>query len=229
MRQHFIGTMRLPQKSRHPGRGHAIETFLLHVAGAQKNNDVGLDVAKPDKSFFAIHERHREIEHDKIEKVRTFAKNIEAFEAGLRRCNFKSGFRKNPFCQDQSHRFVIHHQETMLSPQCRLRRSPGLGEGDQIRMERLFLAGPSRLFDKLRRDFRGAGDTRSEHFKILFRTFPAPIKTFEDGTRPGNDFQKIVQFAGRGGGGVAGLGIVAVVGVHAAKSVEPVNTGVSVE
>ena len=60
----FSGAMRFSQKAGHACGKHTVEPFLRDKTRAQKNDDIGANCAETAKSFFTVHERHREIEQD---------------------------------------------------------------------------------------------------------------------------------------------------------------------
>jgi len=65
--------------------GHEpLQTVMLNKTSAHDNWHVRAQFAKPMKSFFTIHERHRQIEKDEIELECLLAKMIQAFKPGLR-------------------------------------------------------------------------------------------------------------------------------------------------
>jgi hypothetical protein len=74
VRHHFVGSVRLPEKTGHARRQHAIEPFLGDKAGAEKHDDVGTNGSQPAECLFAIHKRHRKIEQDEIEMARALSK-----------------------------------------------------------------------------------------------------------------------------------------------------------
>jgi len=206
---------------------NAVEALLGHETGAEKDDGFRINVPEPDKSFFAIHERHREIEQDQIEVMRTLPENIETFETGLRGHDFEPCFGQNPFSQDKSHRFVIHDEDAAFFPGNGRRRIFRRRKWGQVRMERKFFASPARVLDELRGHLRRAIDTGSKHLKIFLRSFAAFPNILDDRAGPGNDFEKIVQLARSRRGGCAGVGVVGWVGRHAAKSGAAVNTSLS--
>jgi len=69
--------------SQKPGNARfhqAVESILSNKSGAQNNRYFGSNLAQPMKCFFAVHERHCQIEQDQLESVRLSTKKIERFE-----------------------------------------------------------------------------------------------------------------------------------------------------
>ena len=90
MRDHLVRPMRLAEKSGHARGEHAVEPFLRDEARAEQHDGFGVNLAEPAESFFAIHERHREIEQNEIKVGRTFAEKIETFKTRLGSYDFEA-------------------------------------------------------------------------------------------------------------------------------------------
>ena len=73
--------MRFTEKSRDTTGDHSLEPFLLDKTGVEQNDDIWIYSAKPDKSFLAVHEGHREIKQDEVEMPRPLPKDVQALES----------------------------------------------------------------------------------------------------------------------------------------------------
>ena len=72
------------KETRHPGVDHPIESILGNESSAEEDNDVRANAFEAAKSFFAVHERHREVEQNQIEVARALAEKIQALKTRLR-------------------------------------------------------------------------------------------------------------------------------------------------
>ena len=81
---YFVRCDRFTQETGESFGHEPLQTFMLNETSAHDNWHVRAQFAKPMKSFFTIHERHRQIEKDEIELECLLAKVIQAFKPGLR-------------------------------------------------------------------------------------------------------------------------------------------------
>ena len=104
--------MWLPNQTTQPSRQHSLNPSLGfgEKAGAEQHNYQRINCAKPTERFFAIHERHRQIEEDKIEPVRAFPELVETFKARFHGCHLVAGFGKNAVRQKARGRLVIDNE-----------------------------------------------------------------------------------------------------------------------
>ncbi len=75
---------RLSQKSRNAGFHQTIEAIASNETGAKNDWYIGSNFAQPMKGFFAVHEGHRQIEQNQLERLRLPPKEIERFKSRLR-------------------------------------------------------------------------------------------------------------------------------------------------
>ena len=92
--------------------GHEpLQTFMLNETGAHDNWHIRPQFAEPMKSFFAVHERHRQIEQDEIELEPFLAKMIQAFKAGLRGGDLVVGVAEDCTNEAQCCLLVINYED----------------------------------------------------------------------------------------------------------------------
>jgi hypothetical protein len=112
-RQELVGPMRFADGPSETGGEHAVDPFLRlgKEAGAEENDDTRIDGAETAERFFAIHERHRKIEQNQIERIRSVPELFQAFEPGLDRRYVEPGFREDAVGQNARRRFVINYED----------------------------------------------------------------------------------------------------------------------
>lgn|GEM_PF-4767349 len=104
--------MRLANEARQTAGQHALDALLGRgeKTSTEKCHHVRINAAQVPKGFFAIHERHRKIQQDKIEPVRLLPKTFQAFKSGLDRGHFKPGFGEDAVSQNPGCWLVIHDE-----------------------------------------------------------------------------------------------------------------------
>ena len=90
----LIGSVRFADYTGHATGQHALDAALglPQEAGAEQYHHGGIHCSQPAKCFFAVHERHGEVEQNQIESGRLFPKLCQAVEAGLSSYDFKASF-----------------------------------------------------------------------------------------------------------------------------------------
>jgi Fe-S cluster assembly ATP-binding protein len=207
--------MRFAEKTCQAGAEHPVEAFLGDEAGTEKDYDVRTNVPQTSKGFFAIHERHGEVEQNQIEMARTLAEKIQALKARLGGHDFESGVHEHAFGENERHRLIVDDQKR--SPLFFRRRHGGIswfGEGSQLRMEQDFFVGATGVLDQLRRHLGRAIHAGAKHIEILLRPVIALPDVLDGRAGARNDFQQIVQLACGGSGRLGRDGTLGRVVVH---------------
>ena len=108
-REKFVRPMRFANESGESSGDHPVDAALglAKKAGAQEDRDVRPESAQPPKSFFAVHERHRKIEHNQMEPMRSCSKVFQAFESGISSGELEGRCCKDALGQGASGGFVI--------------------------------------------------------------------------------------------------------------------------
>lgn len=129
LRDQLVRPVWFADESGQPSREHAVYAVLSlgEETGAEHDNGIGFNGPEPPKRFFAIHEWHREVEHDEIEPVRSIPDLLEAFETGLDGRDLETGFGKNTVGQNARGRIVIDYQNPAGGSRQGVARGFGLG------------------------------------------------------------------------------------------------------
>ena len=77
-----------------------LKTVLLNKTGAKQDRYIRPNFAEPMKRFFAVHERHRQVEKNELVALRLPPEKIQTFETRLR-CDYaiaRSGQKRFDQC-----------------------------------------------------------------------------------------------------------------------------------
>ena len=77
----FVGSDRFSKKSFDSSSHHPIQPIALNESGTEKNRNVLADLSQSLECFLAVHERHCQVEQDKLEGMRLSPEKIERLEA----------------------------------------------------------------------------------------------------------------------------------------------------
>ena len=194
------------EKPCQPGAEHPVESFLGDKARAEKNNDIRANASKTAENFFAVHERHGEVEHNQIEVVLDACGKDPDIQSRIERSRPRSQPRREcAWPEPSDHRLVVDHEKRPFF--CNRRRCGFLcpAKAASSGWNKTFLLGTASVLDKLRCHLSRAINAGPKHVKILLRSVIAIPDVLDGRARPGNDFQQIVQLA-RGVSGRLGRG-----------------------
>ena len=106
--------MRLSNEPGETGREHSVNPTLGlgEKSRAEENHHLWVNPQKAPESFFAVHERHGEIEQNQIEPTGALPKLFQTFEAGLNSGYLESGLGKNAEGQNAGGWLIIDNENS---------------------------------------------------------------------------------------------------------------------
>ena len=165
------GRCGLRRKPASPALEHPVKPFLGDKARAQKNNHVRANAAQTAKRFFAVHERHGEVEQNQVEVGADACGKDPGTQTPIERSRLRNPPRRGLAWQERAPSARHPPPEAIASSGgWRRRRILWLGERGQLRMEQDLFVGTTSVLDQLRRHFEPRDQRWSEACRNTFAT-----------------------------------------------------------